>query len=127
MSSHWLLVNIMMDFTIFGRKIKMTQLLLISLFQILHRPMCLSDASFLHRWPNSSLHCLLDDWSQHFRFTGISTNFENTVNRENEFQILLATLISLLASQSASALGVAMSCIFPTAQVTYFQEINENV
>ncbi|EFO83630.1 CRE-WHT-6 protein [Caenorhabditis remanei] len=33
-------------------------------------------------------------------------------------QILLATLISLLASQSASALGVAMSCIFPTAQMT---------
>lgn len=33
-------------------------------------------------------------------------------------QILIATLISLLASQASSAFGVAMSCIFPTAQMT---------
>ncbi|CAL2036109.1 unnamed protein product [Caenorhabditis brenneri] len=33
-------------------------------------------------------------------------------------QILLATLITLLASQAASAFGIAMSCIFPTAQMT---------
>ncbi|CAI2348064.1 unnamed protein product [Caenorhabditis sp. 36 PRJEB53466] len=33
-------------------------------------------------------------------------------------QLLVATVFSLLASQASSALGVAMSCIFPTAQMT---------
>ncbi|CAP36889.1 Protein CBR-WHT-6 [Caenorhabditis briggsae] len=33
-------------------------------------------------------------------------------------QLLYATIISLLACQASSAFGIAMSCIFPTAQMT---------